>query len=369
MILKKHKIDYSILIVVLLLVVFGLFMVYSASNIVALYKYNDKAYFLKRQCIFALVGVALMFLVIHLDIRKVFKATTVIYIISLVLLVLVLIPGIGRVRGGARSWIGIGSFSIQPSEFMKLSIILLLSKYLSRHHKDLQKPWPFIQVLFLIISSFGLIMLQPDFGTGLVLVLSSILLLFNAGGKWKYFLILIGLGVVGLIALIASAPYRLTRIFAFLDPWSDPLGSGFQGIQALFAIAPSGLFGLGYNKSMQKHFFLPEPQNDFIFAIVCEELGLIGGVILLGLFLFLCIKMVKISVNVDHLYLKFLSLGIGLSLFVQVFINIGVVIGLLPVTGITLPIISYGGSSLVLTLVFLGLVINISQYTEEGMVD
>ena len=194
----------------------------------------------------------------------------------------------------------------------EISIILLLSKYLSRHHKDLQKPWPFIQVLFLIISSFGLIMLQPDFGTGLVLVLSSILLLFNAGGKWKYFLILIGLGVVGLIALIASAPYRLTRIFAFLDPWSDPLGSGFQGIQALFAIAPSGLFGLGYNKSMQKHFFLPEPQNDFIFAIVCEELGLIGGVILLGLFLFLCIKMVKISVNVDQLYLKFLSLGIVL---------------------------------------------------------
>lgn len=223
----------------------------------------------------------------------------------------------------------------------------------------------FIKILILIVSAFGLIMLQPDFGTGLVLVVSCILLLFNAGAPLKYFLILLGLGIIGIVALIASAPYRLERIFAFLDPWSDPLGSGFQSIQSLFAIAPSGLFGLGYNNSMQKHFFLPEPQNDFIFAIICEEFGLIGGLLVIGVFLYIVIEAVKISLHVDNKYLKFLSLGIGLSLFTQVFINIGVVIGLLPVTGITLPILSYGGSSLVLTLMFLGLIINISQYTEE----
>ena len=281
------------------------------------------------------------------------------------MLILVLIPGIGVVRGGARSWIGFGSFSIQPAEFMKLAIILLIAKYLSNHHKDLKKPIEFIKMLILIVSAFGLIMLQPDFGTGLVLVVSCILLLFNAGVPLKYFLILLGLGIIGIIALIASAPYRLERIFAFLDPWSDPLGSGFQSIQSLFAIAPSGLFGLGYNNSMQKHFFLPEPQNDFIFAITCEEFGLIGGLLVIGVFLYIVIEAVKISLHVDNKYLKFLSLGIGLSLFTQVFINIGVVIGLLPVTGITLPILSYGGSSLVLTLMFLGLIINISQYTEE----
>ena len=269
------------------------------------------------------------------------------------------------VRGGARSWIGFGSFSIQPAEFMKLAIILLIAKYLSNNHKDLKKPMDFIKILILIVSAFGLIMLQPDFGTGLVLVVSCILLLFNAGAPLKYFLILLGLGIIGIVALIASAPYRLERIFAFLDPWSDPLGSGFQSIQSLFAIAPSGLFGLGYNNSMQKHFFLPEPQNDFIFAIICEEFGLIGGLIVIGVFLYIIIEAVKISLHVDNNYLKFLSLGIGLSLFTQVFINIGVVIGLLPVTGITLPILSYGGSSLVLTLMFLGLIINISQYTEE----
>ena len=276
-----------------------------------------------------------MILFIHIDIRKIYKATTYIYIAALIMLILVLIPGIGVVRGGARSWIGFGSFSIQPAEFMKLAIILLIAKYLSNNHKDLKKPMDFIKILILIVSAFGLIMLQPDFGTGLVLVVSCILLLFNAGAPLKYFLILLGLGIIGIVALIASAPYRLERIFAFLDPWSDPLGSGFQSIQSLFAIAPSGLFGLGYNNSMQKHFFLPEPQNDFIFAIICEEFGLIGGLIVIGVFLYIIIEAVKISLHVDNNYLKFLSLGIGLSLFTQVFINIGVVIGLLPVTGIT----------------------------------
>lgn len=360
----KHSIDKKLFIAIIALVIFGLFMVYSASNVVALYRYNDRVYFLKRQLIFAFIGISIMIMFIHIDIFKIYKITTIIYIIALILLIIVLIPGIGKVRGGARSWIGIGAFSLQPSEFMKLAIILLISKYLNNNYHDLKKPFEFIKMLVLIIFNFGLIMLQPDFGTGLVLVVSCILLLFNAGAKMKYFIILGIIGIAGIVFLIASAPYRMERIFAYLDPWSDPLGSGFQGIQSMFSIAPSGLFGLGYNNSMQKHFFLPEPQNDFIFAIICEELGLIGGVILLGLFLYIFIKIIKISVLVDNKYLKFLSLGIGLSLFTQVFINIGVVIGLLPVTGITLPIISYGGSSLVLTLMFLGLVLNISRYTE-----
>ena len=240
-----------------------------------------------------------------------------------------------------------------------------MAKCLNVEQKNIKKLWPFCRTLLIIIFAFGQIMLQPDFGSGLVLVLSCVVLLFNAGGRLKYFLILIGAGLVGIVVLIASAPYRLNRIFAFINPWSDPLGSGFQGIQSMFAIAPSGLFGLGYNNSMQKHFFLPEPQNDFIFAIVCEEFGLIGGGLLIVGFFFLIIKILKIAISVDDNYLKLLAMGISISLFVQVFINIGVVIGLLPVTVITLPIISYGGSSLVLTLMFLGLALNISQYTEE----
>ena len=363
--MKKLKIDKPLFIVTLILVVFGLFMVYSASNVVAVYKYDDSFYFLKRQLIFSIIGFVIMFLIIKVDMNKIYKNVTLIFIISLLLLILVLIPGIGVVRGGARSWIGFGSLSIQPAEFMKLGIILLISKYLSKYQNDLKKFKNFLGVLLLVILVFGLIMLQPDFGTGLVLVVSIIILLFCTQAPIKYFLFLLCVGILGIIGLIISEPYRMMRILAYLDPWSDPLGSGFQTIQSLFAVAPSGIFGLGYNNSLQKHFFLPEPQNDFIFAIICEELGLIGSMILLGLFIFMILRIIRISNKVEDKFYKFLSLGIGISLFVQVFINIGVVIGLLPVTGITLPFISYGGSSLILTLVMIAVVLNISKYQED----
>lgn len=363
--MKKHPIDYALLIDIIFLTIFGLLMVYSASNIVAYYRYNDKSYFLKRQLLFTCIGIIGMYLMIRIDLQKLKKYTSTIFFISLVLLILVLIPGIGIVRGGARSWIGFGTFNIQPSEVIKFALILLLAKYLSSYHKELKHLKNFVIIILLIGAIFGLIMLQPDFGTGLVIVISSIFMLFISGAPLKYFFMLLGVGIIGAGFLILSAPYRVLRILAFIDPWQDPLGSGFQGIQSLFAIAPSGFFGLGYNQSMQKHFFLPEPQNDFIFAIVVEELGLIGGIIMIGAYLFIFIKSIKISARVEDPYLSFLALGLGGSLFVQVFINIAVVIGLLPVTGITLPIISYGGSSLILTLISLGLLINISRYQER----
>lgn len=359
------KIDKSILIVSLILVLFGLIMVYSASNVVALYKYNDSYYFLKRQLIFAIIGIIIMFIVININIEKIIKFTTPLFVTSIVLLILVLIPGIGLVRGGARSWIGIGSFSIQPAEVVKVTLILFLSKVITNLDNRLNKLKFFSLVLLIIIAVFGIIMLQPDFGTGLVILLSSVLVIFSCGASLIYFFIIGGVGVLGLVALIMAAPYRLERIFAFLDPWSDPLGSGFQAIQSLFSIAPSGIFGLGFNNSMQKHFFLPEPQNDFIFAIICEELGLIGGLILIVAFLYIIARILVLSTKVKNNNYKIILIGVSTSIFVQVFINLGVVIGLLPVTGITLPIISYGGSSLIFTLIMIGLTINISQYREE----
>lgn len=357
--------DYPLFIAFILLVLFGLLMVYSASNVVAEYKYNDSFYFVKRQFIYAVVGFFVMILIIHMDITKVYKYTTWIFLLGVITLILVLIPGIGVVRGGARSWIGFGSLSFQPAEFAKLSLVLLLAKYLSAHDQDLKKFRYFIGILLIIILIFGLIMLQPDFGTGIVLVISGVLLLYCSGAPFKYFLMLIIGGCSGIVALIISAPYRVERILAYLNPWTDPLGSGFQTIQSLYAIAPSGLFGLGYNHSMQKHFFLPEPQNDFIFAIVCEELGLLGALLMLGLFAFLIYRTIKIATKLENSYYRYLCLGIGLIFFTQVFINIGVVIGLLPVTGITLPIISYGGSSLLLSMIMMAMVLNLSQYQEE----
>ena len=256
-----------------------------------------------------------MILIINIDLTKMYKYSSIIFLISLICLIIVLIPGIGMVRGGARSWIGIGSLSFQPSELMKVTIIIFLSKYFSKYDKDLLKFKYFLFMLIIIGVVFGLIMLQPDFGTGLVIVLSSFLLLFITGAPFKYFLLLFIIGIVGVVGLIISAPYRMERIFSFLDPWSDPLGSGFQAIQSMYALAPSGLFGLGFNKSIQKHFFLPEPQNDFIFAIVAEELGLLGSIILLGLFLILIFRMIKIASSVNNSFYKYISYGIGIVFF------------------------------------------------------
>ena len=354
--------DYFLLADILFLVIFGLLMVYSASNVVASYKCNDEFYYLKRQLFSCVIGLILMYVASVINIEKIYKYTSFIFLASFILLVLVLIPGIGIVRGGARSWIGIGSFSIQPAEFMKIAIILLLAKYLSKYNHELNKIKTFLMVLLVAFIIFGLIVLQPDFGTGLVLLVSVITLIFMAGAPLKYFIALLIIGIIGMGALIISAPYRLERITSFLNPWNDPLGSGFQGIQSLFAIAPSGIFGFGYNKSMQKHFFLPEPQNDFIYAIITEEFGLFGGIVVLLAYVLLFIKAIKISARIDNSYMSYLAKGIGISIIIQVFINICVVIGLLPITGITMPIISYGGSSLTITLIGLGLLLNISRY-------
>ena len=356
------KIDYYILVPIMLLSILGLLMVYSASNVVALDDYNDSFYYFKRQLLFMFVGVVMMFIIIKIDIDKIKYFSSFIFLFCLFLLILVLIPGIGVVRGGARSWIGIGTFSIQPSEFMKVGIILLFSKYLMDNYNDVKNTKYFIFLSIIVIIVFLLIMLQPDFGTGLVILLSCFCFLFIAGANYKLFVIIGIIGLLGIGALIVSAPYRFERILAYLDPWSDPLGSGFQGIQSLFAITPGGLFGHGFNNSIQKHFFLPEPQNDFIFAIVVEEFGLIGGMIIILLYFMIIYRCFKISKNIDKNYCKFLLIGLSLTLAIQVFINIGVVIGLLPVTGITLPLFSYGGSSLLINYISFGIILNSSKY-------
>jgi cell division protein FtsW len=303
-----------------------------------------------------------MLFIINVNIIKYQKYVLTVFLICFALLLLVLIPGIGTARGGARSWISIGNFSIQPSEFMKLGLIGLYAKYLGAHYQDLKKLKNFLLLFSFAIVVFLLIMLQPDFGTGLVIVLSAALLIYLSGVPVKYFVVILTIGLFGAAFLILSAPYRIQRIMAFVNPWEDPLGSGFQGIQSLFAITPGGFFGHGFNKSMQKHFFLPEPQNDFIFAILLEEFGLIGGLIVLLLYFIIFYRSIIIALSVEDHFLKFLVLGISISLAVQVGINVSVVIGLLPVTGITLPLFSYGGSSLVLTLSSLAIIVSASKH-------
>ena len=282
--MKKLKI--LLLIIVAIMAFYGIIMIYSASSIWAEYKFNDAFHFAKYQFIFFIISFLAMFVVRKIDYNLYKKHSNKILLFSLILLILVLVPGIGTLRNGSRSWFKIGPFGLQPSEIAKVSLIIFLSKYLEKNQNNLSDiKKSILPVLGIIFLFFALIMLEPDFGTGMVIVLSLMLILFISGVKLKFFASLGVLGILGIAGLIIIAPYRLKRIISFLNPWSDPLGSGYQIIQSLYAIGPAGLLGLGFGKSIQKQFYLPEPQTDFIFAIICEEFGLVGAISVIVLFI------------------------------------------------------------------------------------
>ena len=354
------KIDKTILISVIIISLFGLLMIYSSSSIWAEYKFNDPYKFLKTKGIFLLIGYILIYIISKIPYQTYYKYSNIILLICIILLILVLIPGIGTVRNGSRSWFGNGSFRIQPSEFTKLGIIIFTSKYLT-NNKIKNIKTSVLPILCVVLLTFGLIMLQPDFGTGLIIVVTIIALLFVSGVKLNFFLILGIIGLIGIAGLIIIAPYRLKRIISFLNPWADPLGSGFQIIQSLYAIGPSGLLGAGLGNSVQKHFYLPEPQTDFIFSIISEELGFIGVLFVSTLFITIIYHGIKISLKQENHFAKYLSFGLTFSLAIQTILNLMVVVGLIPVTGVTLPFLSYGGSSLLVSMTNIGILLNISK--------
>ncbi len=356
------KIDYILFISVIVLSLFGILMIFSSSYVWAEYKFADPLKYVKHQSLFFLIGLFLMYLIIKLDYKVLLKKANLILIISLILLILVIIPGVGSIRNGSRSWFGIGSFGIQPSEAAKLGLIIYAAKYLSSNERILNKIMKGVLPLLMIVGLvFLLIMLQPDFGTGVIIVMSIIGLLFISGVKISFFLKIGLLGILGVVGLIIIAPYRLERILSFLNPWSDPLGSGFQIIQSLYAIGPGGLFGFGFLNSRQKHFYLPEPQTDFIFSIISEEFGFMGILIVTTLFLIIIIRGIRIALKADNLFSKYLAFGIVFQISIQTLLNLMVVVGLIPVTGVTLPFLSYGGSSLLISMISIGILLNISR--------
>ena len=332
--MKKRK----ILLIVFIILSIGLLMVYSSSHIWAQYKENDSFYYFKRQAIFVIVGLLLLFFFSKIDYHLYQKHSLKIIILATILLVLVLIPGVGIVRGGSRSWFNLGLFALQPSEIYKIALIIYVSDYISHHYHQMKKLRYCLKPLIVMGIGFFLIMLQPDFGSGFVMCCSILLMI---------------------ILMIISAPYRMKRIFAFLDPFQDPLGSGFQMIQSLYAIGPGGILGSGFDQSIQKHFYLPEPQTDFIFAIYLEEFGFIGGILLILLYAYLFITCFNYAKKVDDLFGSFLMIGMTSMIGIQTIINLGVVVGLFPVTGVTLPLMSYGGTSLLVTLIEIGIMYNI----------
>lgn len=363
--MKKYLIAYNILLFTIIGI--GLIMIYSASSIWAEYKTGSPYYYLLRQSLFFIIGLIAYIIACKIPYNFWLKYANIIFLICLILLILVLIPGIGIIRGGARSWIGIGDFSIQPAEFMKIGLIIFTAKFLTKNNGILKKNKYFYLYMLFIGIIFGLILLQPDFGSGIIMVISIVILLFIGEFQIKNIVIGLFIGLIGLTLMIIAAPYRLERIISFVNPWNDPLGSGFQIIQSLYAISPASLFGYGLFNSKQKYFYLPEPANDFIFAIIVEELGFLGGIILISLFGFLIFICYRLARSVKDKFAAYLVFGLASLLMIQVFVNIAVVIGLIPVTGVTLPFVSYGGSSLVISMLMMGIIYNILKTANKDL--
>ncbi|MTI95031.1 MAG: stage V sporulation protein E [Firmicutes bacterium] len=364
---RKGAPDSLLILATFVLLAIGLVMVYSSSSVNSLYLYGISYYYLRRQFIFVVLGLAAMFVCMNFNYWQWRRFVKLFFFINFILLGLVLIPGIGVARTDAQRWIDLGFMRFQPSDFTKFALVLFTANYLVVKREMIQQfRRGLLPVLLITGLNFGLIMLQPDLGTGLAIVGSIVVMLFGAGVNVWHLIGLAAAAIPGIVALIWIAPYRLMRLLIFTDPWRDPTQHGWQIIQSLLAIGSGGFAGVGLGASRQKYLYLPEPWNDFIFAIICEEMGFIGGATVILLFLILIWRGFRIAMNAPDSFGQFLALGLTAIIAVQASINIGVVTGSLPVTGINLPLISYGGSSLLITLGCIGILLNISRYSMNG---
>ncbi|MGQ5711852.1 stage V sporulation protein E [Desulforudis sp. 1031] len=360
---KKGAPDFLLFITVLMLLSIGVIMVLSASEYSTLVRYHDSFLFFKRQLVWAVLGLTAMFVAMNFDYWRLKQYAGWMLVGAFLLLLLVLIPGVGVESHGARRWIGVGSFTFQPSELVKLCVITFTAFGLAKKRDQIRSFTKGV-LPFLIVAGLagGLILLQPDLGTAMTLVGTVFLMLFAAGTPMR---VLGSLGIIG-VALVGAAiyfePYRLKRLLAFLDPWQDPQGSGFHIIQSLYALGSGGLFGTGLGQGKQKFLYLPEQHTDFIFAVIGEELGFVGATLIIILFMLFVWRGLRIAVASPDPFASLLATGITGGIVLQAIINIGVVTGSLPVTGITLPFISFGGTSLLFTLIGVGILLNVSKY-------
>ncbi|MDD5465892.1 MAG: putative lipid II flippase FtsW [Candidatus Omnitrophica bacterium] len=348
-----------------LLICIGIVMIYSSSSIYAWEKYGDSFYFLKRHLFFLLAGLLLTFLVMLVDYHLFRKHARLLLWIAFALLVLVLIPGIGREVSGARRWFRFKFISFQPAEFANLALIIYISDFICRKGDKIKLLLKgFIPPVCVLGAIALLILLQPDLGTVIALGSVILIMLFVAGSRGSYILSLLLCSLPALYLLVFKVPYRRSRILAFLNPWLDPKGTGFQIIQSQIAIGSGGLFGRGLGHSQQKLFYLPAAHTDFIFSIIGEELGLAGTLGIVALFMIFIQQGLKIIKNAQDKFGYFLALGLVLMISLKAIVNIGVSCGVFPTKGLPLPFISYGGSSLIFDMVSLGILINIARTGE-----
>ena len=361
-VIKKTGVDVGFLAVVIMLLVFGLIMVFSASYPSANYKYGDGLYFIRKQALWAVIGVGAMFATMKIDYRKYKKYAMPIAVATLVLLVLVLASTPIK---GSRRWLGFGSFSFQPSEAAKIAVIIYFAASLSVIKEQIREFKVLLRYIVMLGVVMGLLLLEPHFSVCLIIGAVSVIMLLVAGAKFKHFGMLGLVAVPLLIAVAMKADYRMDRLNMYLNPFLDPQGDGWQIIQSLYAIGSGGLFGLGFGNSRQKYMYVSEPQNDFIFSIVCEELGIVGAFVIIILFGILVWRGIKIAINAPDAFGGLLVTGIVSLVGVQTFLNIAVVTKLIPTTGISLPFFSAGGSSLVFLMAAMGMVLNVSKFKKQ----
>ena len=359
--IKLYKFcDVTLVMSAMLLLGIGLVMVASSSVEIADRATGDPLYYFKRQAIFAALGVLAGFVFTRIRLAYWESFSVVLLFLMIALLVLVLVPGVGRTVHGSTRWLILGPFGLQVSEIVKLLLIIYLAGYLVKHGRQVIESFAgFIKPMLVLIVLFTLLLLEPDFGAAIVLLVTALGMFFLAGAKVWNFLILFIASTASMAVVAVSSPYRMERLTAFLNPWSDPFGSGFQLTQSLIAIGSGSWTGLGLGASVQKLFYLPKAHNDFVFAVIAEELGLIGVTVVLLLFLVLIYRCFVIGKQVEEKGMKFgaqICYGVGVWLGLQAFINIGVNMGVLPTKGLTLPLISAGGSSLLVVCMAIGLV-------------
>ena len=359
---RKLTPDLWLFAVALVLLSTGVVMIYSASAIVAADRFRDPYFFLKRQVFWAALGCGALWVALRHDYRKLERFVVPLLAVAVVLLVLVLIPGLGVSVNGSRRWLRLGPLSFQPAELAKLALVVYLAAFLARKREQIDDVWQgLVPPLAVGGVLAGLVLLQPDLGNAVTLLVLTVGLLFLAGARIRWIAMLAIPAVPLAVIAVLIAPYRLRRVFAFLDPWQDPRGSGFQIIQSWLGFGSGGVFGRGIGESRQKLFYLPEAHTDFIFAIIGEELGLIGATFVVAVFAMLIWRGLRVGLRVGDPFGAYLALGITVLVATQTLLNLGVVTGLLPTKGLPLPFLSFGGSALLVTMAATGVLLNISQ--------
>ena len=365
--IKTNKNRIIICVCTIALSIIGVIFVYSASRHSALNTYGDSFFYLKKQIIGVVIGIVGMFITSKINYRVYKKFAWIFYIIGLVLLLLVFVPGLGKSSYGATRWIGIGGITIQPSEIAKFCLIIFLATYLSKveNINSIKK----LLFVFLIGGLYLIcIMLEPNMSITICVGLTLLFMLFIGGLRIKTFVMLAIPIVIAGVVLVAVEPYRLSRIVAFINPWENPLQEGYQLIQSLYAIGSGGMFGVGLFNSRQAQLFLPFAESDFIFSIIAEEIGFLGCILVVSLFIILITTIIKVGLKASNKFASFLCCGIGAILAIQVILNIAVVTGSIPPTGLPLPLISAGSTSLFVFMSAIGIVLNVDRQSRKSQI-